>query len=54
MQARDIAAIDLAVGKEAGLLVVAIGYEEIRLVMGRVVEPWLRDQVCPRGLRHHR
>ena len=34
----DVAAIDLRVGVEAGLIVVAVGVKEVRPVFGRVVQ----------------
>ena len=44
MQAADVAAVDLGVRVEAGLLVIAVGMKEVRAVVGRVVELALRDR----------
>ena len=52
MQMPDIAAVDLVVRVEAGLLVVAVGVKEVRPVLGRVVELLLRDRRDRRGRGH--
>ena len=53
MQMRHIVAVDLIIRVEPGLLVIAVGGEEVRTVLGRVVELLLRNR-GDRGGRGHR
>ena len=53
MEMRDVLTVDLIVWIEPGLLVIAVGREEVRTVLRRAVELLLRDRRY-RGRRGHR